>query len=572
MLKSLAKFISNGIDYQFFKFNFKALNTKPERKTQRKRAPSKGSIKIAQNNPLVETNQISSIVRKEIRNMHDILSEKSNLLYDNVMEKADAHNYMKLLDSSFEGFFFKREFSIKNFNYYLQVLVRQDRTTECEEAIKKMQELGIIPDEESYVQLLTVYARNKDIQNSERVFEIIESKYVPNKMAYNSLLLAYAKNKKTAESEAIIREMKEKGIKPDIICYTTLIHAFNLAKQYNKCWDLYDEAVLENETDEFLISYMIRIAATDRNVSQALNLWDFMELKGFTKNIMNYNSLLKALSTKEEYARRTLDEFMKIKALGIKPDRYTYSYVIKSCIHFGDIETANNTLKEMKQMDIKVNTFVCNDLIRVYAGACKQAFVKTEHIDKYIKDSWDIIKYMEQEKINIDLYTLNSLLLVHCSAHKLELVEGLVVPLYEKYNIPMDNYTYEHIIRMLLDLREYLAVFNLYDKLKAKNLIPTNYILNSIVEAGIRADKVDFVVEGLQKFKEYNDEPEPRLLRLLSNLDEIPDRLYVELREWRAYNSLQKMREFKPATFRDKDRKIPNLTRKRYRRYTRMKR
>jgi pentatricopeptide repeat protein len=578
MFKNLAKFFikpisyNSGINLTFQWVNLKKFAVANAKKTGRKRAPSKNSIKIAHHNPLVEVNEISPEVREQIREASSI-NIKSNILHDNVMERADAHNYMKLLDSSFEGFFFKREFNLKNFNYYLQVLVRQDKISQCEEALVKMQELGITPDEQSYIHLLTVYAKNKDIENSERVFEIMESKYIPNKIAYNSLLLAYAKNRRTAESEAIIREMKEKGIKPDIICYTTLIHAFNLSKQYNKCFELYDDACMDNELDEFILSYMIRICANIKNVSKALFYWDTMEMLGFTNNIMNYNSLLKALSCKPEYAQRTLDEFMKIKAKGVKPDRHTYSYVIKSCTHYGDIETANNTLKEMKLMDIKVNTYICNDLMRVYAGACKQPFVKEEHIDKYIKDSWDILKYMENEKIPIDLYTLNSLLLVHSSAHKLDLVEGLVVPLYEKFGIPMDNYTYEHIIRMLLDLREYLSVFNLYDKLKAKDLVPTNYILNSIVEAGIRANKVDFIVEGLQRFKEIKDTPEPRLLRLLSNLDEVPDRLYVEMKDWVNYNTLAKRREFKPAVFTERDKRTAGFMKhRRGRRHTKHKR
>jgi pentatricopeptide repeat protein len=547
------------------------MNKTTTKTIKKKRPISKNSIKLTQHNPLVEKNEISPKLKEEITNMTTLLSEKSSPFYENVMERADAHNYMKMLDSSFEGFFFKREYSLKNFNYYLQVLVRQYKRKECEEAIQKMQELGIKPDIESYVQLLTVYAKSKDIDNSERVFEIISNNFVPTKQAYNSLLLAYSKNRKTNEALAIIREMKEKGLKPDIICYTTLIHAFNVSGLYDRCWELYDEAVVDNESDEFLISYMIRLCGSTHDTRRALTLWDFMELRGFMPNVMNYNSFLRALSCRSEYAVRAIDEFMKMKALGIKPDVYTYMYVLRACTHIGDIDTANNTLKEMKQMDIKVNKYICNELLRVYGGACKIPFVKTEHIDQYIKDSWDIIKYMENENLPIDIYILNSLLFVHCSAHKLDLVEGLVVPLYEKHGVPMDRFTYENIIVMLLDLKEYLALFNLYDKLKAKNIVATQKILNAIIEAGTKGNKVDFVVEGLQKLREIKREPEQRLLRLLTNLLEIPDRLYVELREWMPYNKMSRPRVFKPAIFRERDRVVPGLTRKRGKRYTKMK-
>jgi pentatricopeptide repeat protein len=578
MLRNLKTFFPNKL-FQVPKFTFNCIQFNPfvtnikktDYKFKKKKPPSKNRIKITQNNPLVEKNEISPTIREEIKNMSSFLSDKESLFYDNVMEKADAHNYMKMLDSTFEGFFFKREFTLKNFNYYLQVLTRQNKIPQAEEAFKKMQELGIIPDIETYTHLLTIHAKNKDIENSEKIFEIISSKFIPNKMVYNSLLLAYVKNKKLNEGEAIIREMKEKGLKPDIVCYTTLIHGFNKVGNYDKCWELYHEASNEVEVDEFILSYMIRICATTHDTSQALILWDLMELNGFTPNIMNYNSLLKALSCKIQYAQRAIDEFMKIKALGIKPDIYTYNYVIRACTHLGDIDTANNTLKEMKLMNIKVNKYICNELLRVYGGAIKQPFVKTEHIDQYIKDAWDIIKYMEAENLPIDVYILNSLLYVHCSAHKLELVEGLVVPLYEKHGVAMDGYTYEHIIRMLLDLREFLSIFNLYDKFKSRDLRPTPFLLNSVIEAGIRANKVDFIVECLQKFQDIKDEPEQKLIRLLTNIEEIPDRLYVELRRFRQYNKMTRRREFRPATFRERDRKLGAPFRKRGRRYSKMR-
>jgi pentatricopeptide repeat protein len=481
-----------------------------------------------------------------------------------VMTEVDAHNYMKHLDSSFEGFFFKREYNLKNFNYYLQVLVRQRKISELEVCLKKMEEIGIKPDMNSYNQVLIAYAKDKNIEKCEEIFEIIKSKFTPDNSIYNSLLLAYAKNKKTSECLAIFKEMKAEGLSPDIVCYTTLIHAFNLAKKYDVCWDLYVEACATDQADEFIISYMIRMCGSTQDPRKALILLEALEIKGFLGNVMSYNSLFRALSSTKDYAERVLDTYIKMKSLGVKPDSYTFVYLLKATAHLGDIETANNFVKEMRVLDIPIVKYHCIELIRTYAGACRIPYVKHEHIESYIKDSWEIMKYIEDNKMPIDKYVLNSMIEIHCAVHKKELVEGLVLPLFEKHGVEMDQFTYNYIIKMLVELRNHEEVFKLYDIIKQKDLTILEQTYNSVLESGIRANKIDFIVESLQKLKENNLKPKEGLLKILSSLEDIPDRLYIELKNWMPFNQMKdRIRQFRPAQFRERSRKLPGFTRKR---------
>jgi pentatricopeptide repeat protein len=529
---------------------------------KKKSKPNKNSIPILTENKVIEVNEISKDMKEEITT--GLLNMKIDSFQKNVMTEVDAHNYMKHLDSSFEGFFFKREYNLKNFNYYLQVLVRQHKSEQLEEVLNKMEEIGIQPNIQSYNQVLTGYAKSKDIEKCEKIFSIIKSKYTPDNNIYNSLLLAYAKNKKISEALSIFKEMKEEGLKPDIVCYTTLIHAFNLTKKYEYCWLYYDEACFNGEADEFLMSYMIRLCGSTNDSRKALIVLEALETRGFMKNVMTYNSLLRALSCSKNYAERALDEFIKMKSLGVKPDSYTFVYVLKATAQLGDIDSANNFIKEMKIMDIQVTKYHCIELIRTYAGACRIPYVKYEHIESYIKDSWEIFKYMEDNNMVIDKYVLNSMIEVHCSVHKKELVEGLVLPLFEKHGVEIDEFTYNYIIKMLVELRNHEEVLKLYDKIKEKNLQLLEPTLNSVLETGIRANKINFIVESLQKLKENKLHARPGLLRMLTSIEDVPDRLYVELKEWLPYNSMKKrIRPFRPAQIRERSRPLPSICRKR---------
>jgi pentatricopeptide repeat protein len=531
-------------------------------KFRKKSKPRKNVIPMLTENKLIQINEISKEMKQEITT--GLMNMQIDPFKKNVMTEVDAHNYMKHLDSSFEGFFFKREYNLKNFNYYLQVLVRQHKTNQLEEVLERMKELGIQPDLESYNQVLTGYAKNKDIENSERIFGIIKSKYTPDNNIYNSLLLAYAKNKKTSEAMAIFKEMKDEGLNPDIICYTTLIHAFNLAKKYDFCWYYYDEARFNGQADEFLMSYMIRLCGSTNDPRKALIVLEALETKGFMKNVMTYNSLLRALSSSKNYAQRVFDEYIKMKSLGVKPDSYTFVYLLKATAQLGDIDSANNFIKEMKVMDIQVTKYHCIEMIRTYSGACRIPYVKYEHIESYLKDAWEILKYIEDNNMPVDKYVLNAMVEIHCSVHKIDLVEGLVLPLFEKHGVEMDEFTYNYVIKMLVELRNHEEVFKLYDKVKQQNLTLLEPTLNSVLESGIRSNKIDFIVESLNLMKANNLHARPGLLRLLTNLEDMPDRLYVELKEWLPYNFMKnRIRHFRPAQIRERSRILPGFCRKR---------
>ena len=97
----------------------------------------------------------------------------------------------------------------------------------------------------------------------------------------------------------------------------------------------------------------------------------------------------------------------------------------------------------MKIHGLTVTTHVYNGLIRTYAGAAGLRHVKEEHIDMYIKDSWALFDQLRQSpEAEVNIHILNSLLYLHTSSLRVEELDANVLPLYEKFKIPHDIYTF----------------------------------------------------------------------------------------------------------------------------------
>lgn len=162
----------------------------------------------------------------------------------------------------------------------------------------------------------------------------------------------------------------------------------------------------------------------------------------------------------------------------------------------------------MKLHAFPMTEHVYNELIRVYAGACRLPDVPEKHIDMYIKDAMDLLRTVERDEKNegveVNIEILNSLVYLYGSALRPEQLETEILPLYEKHRVKHDVYTYQELGRMYLSLRDLNMVINLWDRIKANkdglSIKPNQMVLNTVLEAGIRLKNSDKLVEVLEEY------------------------------------------------------------------------
>lgn len=127
---------------------------------------------------------------------------------------------------------------------------------------------------------------------------------------------------------------------------------------------------------------------------------------------------------------------------------------------------------------------------------------------------------------------LNSLVLLYSNALRPEQLEAEVLPLYDKFKIKHDVYTYQNLSRMYLKIRDLDTIMVLWDKLRTKESFSANLmLLNTVLEAAIRLKSSDRMVEALEDYVRQKKTPPKFLLQKISNARELPDRLYVLMKE-----------------------------------------
>ena len=100
-----------------------------------------------------------------------------------------------------------------------------------------------------------------------------------------------------------------------------------------------------------------------------------------------------------------------------------------------------------------MNSNIFNQLIRVYAGACKVPGVREDHVDMYCEDAWKLYQQMLEmpgPESEVNLQVLNSMLELYCHALKPRELEAKVLPEYSRHKIPYDVNTYAHLAKLHL--------------------------------------------------------------------------------------------------------------------------
>lgn len=68
----------------------------------------------------------------------------------------------------------------------------------------------------------------------------------------------------------------------------------------------------------------------------------------------------------------------------------------------------------------------------------------------------------------IDTVIVNNVMLVYANAMQEDKIEGLILPLYEKFNLQMDPYSYEILVDMSYKKKDFNTAIRVWQQMKNK--------------------------------------------------------------------------------------------------------
>jgi len=236
----------------------------------------------------------------------------------------------------------------------------------CIEIFRRMSEEGIKPSPTTFSSLLIASSRSAAlwhgkfihgfiIRNSSQVdifidallidfyfkcssFSLAENvfKYMPKTgaISWNTMIFGYLSVGFYVDALRVFREMRDSGIKPDPITFTSIINACSQLAALEQGKEIHSHVIKsELETDIIVIGAVLDMYARCGAMEEALGIFNRLpkrDLVAWTSLIMGYGSLGQASDA--------IELFERMKTLNIKPDEIAFLSVLSACGHAGLVE------------------------------------------------------------------------------------------------------------------------------------------------------------------------------------------------------------------------------------------
>ena len=200
------------------------------------------------------------------------------------------------------------------------------------------------------------------------------------------------------------------------------------------------------------------------------------------KDIVTYNTLISAF-TKNGLVDEAFAHFDEMKRAGIRPDKFTYTSLIKACTHDGDM---NELLFEMRDRGVKADVVTYNSVISVL---CE---------DRKWTEATKMVTEMESRGISPDSMTygllMNAMLKADRAYACLTLFESACAN--ERSAGLMENvHLYTTAVTAASHLGDYERALELVSRMKAIGVKPNMKTLTAVVGACLSANKPDLAAQ-----------------------------------------------------------------------------
>ncbi|MQM08572.1 hypothetical protein Taro_041432 [Colocasia esculenta] len=210
--------------------------------------------------------------------------------------------------------------------------------------------------------LLRTLCQEKSMTDTRNVYHILKRDFRPDLQTFNILLSGW---KSSEEAEGFWEEMKELGVKPDLVSYNCLVDVYCKNRQVGKAYQIMD--TMRNEDtcpDVFTYTSIIGGVGLIGQPDKARDVLKEMKECGCYPDVAAYNAAIRNYCI----AKRLRDAFAlmdEMEAKGLSPNPTSYNLFLRCFYWSNELGSAWRLYQRMRDRGCLPNTQSCMFLIRL---------------------------------------------------------------------------------------------------------------------------------------------------------------------------------------------------------------
>ncbi|KAK6939997.1 Pentatricopeptide repeat [Dillenia turbinata] len=275
--------------------------------------------------------------------------------------------------------------------------VRSGMPFEALRLFDEMQKVGLLPDEVTYVTVVTACVGLGRLEEAKDFFAQICN---PKVVAWNVMISGHSQKGHEVEAIDFFINMRKCGIRPTRSTLGSVLSAISNLSYYSLGVLVHALAIKEGlDSNVYVGSSLINMYAKCQKTEAAKEVFDALD----EKNVVLWNTMIGCYAQNGR-SFEVMDMFSVMRASIFVPDEYTHTSILSACACLDNLDLGQQLHSFIIKNKYDSNLFVANALVDMYAkcGALEEARQQFELIKNRDKVSWNaiIVGYVQEEYEN----------------------------------------------------------------------------------------------------------------------------------------------------------------------------
>ncbi|MCQ2815756.1 MAG: hypothetical protein MJ252_00670 [archaeon] len=376
----------------------------------------------------------------------------------------------------------------------------------------------IFPDLVTYNTFIKGCSQMKLKEEVIKAYEYMkkDKNIVLDNVTFNSLIDSFVRNKDMTKAWDIFVDMKNYGIKPDNITYSTLIKGLSKGEteeeinedspknnyglkiyknDFKTVLELFEKVRSLNQVDEVFYNSIMDACLRFKKYDKMFEIYDTMINDDIKPSSVTYGILIKGYGLKGDL-KSAMKVFQIMKNERINITSVTYGSIINTCIQNDNLSKAFEYFEELKNSGIEINTILYTTIIKAYA--------KINNLNKVLETFNEMKKTKETYPSTV---TYNTIIDFFFKIGNISLADNAFNEMLNSKDIHPDLVSFSTMIKGYFKNNCYDKAISTLDALNNFKIKPDLILLNTILDGCEKIKKYDKALEIFHSFRKEGVEP-----------------------------------------------------------------
>ncbi|CAO2838139.1 unnamed protein product [Amaranthus hypochondriacus] len=257
--------------------------------------------------------------------------------------------------------------SALTYQIILKIFVEGNKFKEAEHIFEDLandEKSPLRPDQKMFHMMIYMHRKAGSYEKAYRLFCLMGERGIQRSTVTFNSLMSFETNYK--EVSRIYDQMQRAGLRPDVVSYALLIHAYGKARREEEALAVFEE-MLDAGVRPTHKAYNILLDAfaISGMVEQAKTVFKSMRRDRLTPDLCSYTTMLSAYINASDMDGAEIF-FKRLRQDGLKPNVITYGTLLKGYAKVNDLEKMIEKYEEMVRIGIKPNQTIFTTIMDAY--------------------------------------------------------------------------------------------------------------------------------------------------------------------------------------------------------------